>query len=642
MNCPPFLSLVLILCVALPREACAQIARATSGTQLKKLSLEELLALEVTSVSRRAEPASQAAAAVEVITHDQITRTGAASIQDVLRLAPGVQVSGFGGHSFAISTRGFASLAANKLQVMQDGRSLYSPLFTGVFWDAYGVMLEDIDRIEVIRGPGATMWGANAVNGVISILTKDARDTQGSLLAAGGGSYERSFATIRHGGTAGANTHYRVYARTHNRDAMALPSGQDTMASPRETQAGFRLDSRPREAGHIMVQGDYFQNEAETGSNEHSSNRNINLLSRWTKQLNPDTELQLRAYFDRFERTVPRQMGDRRNTFDVDAQYRVRFAGNHNLVTGFNYRLSSDHTDSGGTTQFLPRGRIVELASAFIQDEITIVPAHLAIVIGSKFQWDSLYGMEPQPSVRVAWTPDQLHTVWAAISRAVRMPTRIDEDLRFLPLPSSGVVAFQGNPRFKPEKLNAFELGYRVRATSRLFLDVTGFHHEYRQLRSLEPTPPLGIPFVQYNLLDAETSGVEVSVKYEPASWWRLSGNYSYLKRRMQPRPASRDSGRGVLEGNDAPRLFSIWSSMDLTLRTSLDLIVRHVGALPQPFIPSYTELDVRFAWRPTDSVELALVGQNLLDHQHLEFGTASPATAEIERSFYGKVTWRF
>jgi iron complex outermembrane receptor protein len=553
-----------------------------------------------------------------------------------------LQVSGFGGHSFAISTRGFASLAANKLHVMQDGRSLYSPLFTGVFWDAYGAMLEDIDRIEVIRGPGATMWGANAVNGVISIITKDARDTQGSLLAAGGGSYERSFCTVRYGGMAGANTHYRVYARVHNRDAMALPGGQDTVASPSETQTGFRLDSRPREAGHVTIQGDYFQNEAEIGNGEDSFNRNVNLLSRWTKQVGPDTEFQLRAYFDRFERSVPRQMGDRRNTFDVDAQYRARIASRHNLVTGFNYRLSSDHTDGGGTAQFLPRGRIVELASAFIQDEIAIVPGQLAVVLGSKLQWDSLYGLEPQPNFRVAWTPDHFHTIWAAISRAVRMPTRIDEDLRFLPNPSTGVVAFQGNPSFKPEKLNAFELGYRVRATSRLFFDVTGFHHEYRQLRSLEPTPPFGIPLVQYNLLDAETSGVELSVKFEPTSWWRVSGNYSYLRRRLQPQPASRDPNRGTLEGNDAPRLFSLWSSMDFPRRTSLDLILRHVGALPQPFVPSYTELDVRFGWRPTDSVEISLVGQNLLDRQHLEFGTASPATAEIERSFYGKVTWRF
>lgn len=631
--------LVLLGVLAIPIQA--QPLPSSTSQQLKKLSLEELLALQVTSVSRRAEPASRAAAAVEVIAQEQIARTGAASVQNALRLATGIQVSEFGGHSFAISSRGFTSLAANKMQVMQDGRSLYSPLFTGVFWDGYGSMLEDIDRIEVIRGPGATLWGANAVNGVISIITKDARDTQGDLVAAGGGDQERLFGTIRHGGVAGAHTHYRVYGRFHDRAPMALPNGSDGASSPFETQAGFRVDSRPRADNHLTLQGDYFQNESEISGGEKSTNRNINLLARLTRPWGAG-EFQLQGYFDRFERSVPRQMGDRRNTFDLDAHYRTAVGPRHKLVTGLNYRLSSDHTDAGGTVQFLPRGRIVELAGAFVQDEITLVPGVFDLVIGSKFQWDSLDGLEPQPNLRGVWSPDERHTVWAAVSRAVRMPSRIDEDLRFVPNPANGIVAFQGNPAFQPEKLNAFEVGYRVRPMSRVFADVTVFHHDYDQLRSLEATPPFGIPFVQYNRLDAETSGVELALKLEPTSRWRINLNYSYLRRRLQPDSNSRDPNRGTLEGNDAPRLFSVWSSLDLPGRVSLDVIIRHVGALPQPYVPSYTELDMRVAWRANEALEVTLVGQNLLDRQHLEFGTASLATAEVKRGFYGKATWRF
>lgn len=613
-----------------------------SLNEYKKLSLEELLEVKVTSVSRRAEPASRAAAAVDVVTAEQIERTGAASVQDALRLATGLQVSGFGGHSYAISSRGFASLAANKLQVMQDGRSLYSPLFSGVFWDAYGAMLEDIDRIEVVRGPGATMWGANAVNGVVNIITKDAQATQGGLVSVGAGSEEKAFGAFRYGGKAGAQTYYRVYGRFHDRDGMALPGGADSPATPSEQQAGFRIDSQARNQARLTLQGDYFYNETEVGPNQQGSNRDINLLGRWTRQFGADTEFQVQGYVDRFERSVPGQMRDERNTFDVDSQYRTRLGERHEVIVGANYRQSADETGAAGTTQFLPRGRTTSMVGAFVQDEITLVPARFAIVVGSKFQWDSLDGFEPQPNLRAIWTPDDWHTVWAAASRAVRMPTRIDEDLRFLPIPDSQVVAVRGNPDFKPEKLNAFEVGYRVRPSKRLFLDFTGFAHDYDDLRSLEPTPPFGIPLVQYNRLDARTRGVEVAIKFEAAAWWRLSASFSHLDRDLLPQADSRDPNRGALEGNDASRLASLWSAMDLGRNVTLDAVIRHVGSLPLPSIPAYTEADVRIAWRPNESWQLALVGQNLLDRQHLEFGTPSPATSEVQRGFYVKTLWRF
>jgi iron complex outermembrane receptor protein len=637
---PPRCALLLLGLASLAA-ARAQPA-SPAEADFKKLSLEDLLSLEVTSVSRHAEKAIHAAAAVEVVTPEQIARTGATSVQDALRLVPGVQVSEYGGDSFAISARGFASLAANKLQVMQDGRSLYSPLFSGVFWDAYATMLEDIDRIEVIRGPGATMWGANAVNGVVNIITKDARDTPGALVAFGGGTEERAFGAVRYGGRAGATTDYRVYARFQERDALARPSGRDGPAAPAERQTGFRIDSRPARDRHLTLQGDYFQNESDTATGERAWNRSTNLLGRWTREFSAESELRVQGYFDRFERRVPAQMGERRNTFDLDAQYRSRFGARHDLGLGFGYRLSADHTARGGTLEFSPAAKTVEIASAFVQDEIALLPRQLALVLGAKFQWDSLAGLEPQPNVRLLWTPDERQTWWAALSRAVRMPTRIDEDLRFTPVPATGTVFIRGNPNFSPEILHAFEIGYRVRPSARLFVDVAGFFHDYADLRSLEPTPPTGIPLVQFNRLRATTTGLELAVKFDATRRWRLNGSFSYLQRRLLPEAASRDPNRGTLEGNDAPRLVSLWSSMDLPRRWTLDVTVRHVGALPEPRVPAYTEADVRLGWRPRDGWELALIGQNLLHRQHLEFGAPSPATAEVERGFYGKATWRF
>lgn len=633
----------IVLCLAARFDLQAEpVAYLQSAQELKRLDLEELIELKVTSVSRHAEAASHAAAAIEVIPQEQIERSGAASVPDALRLATGLQVSRFGGHSFAISSRGFTSLAANKMQVMQDGRSLYSPLFSGVFWDAYGTMLEDLDRIEVIRGPGATMWGANAVNGVISIISKDARDTQGTLLTGGGGTEELGFGGVRYGGKAGENTYFRVYGRYHRRDAMAFANGGNAHDGSQEAQGGFRVDSDLSDQNHLTVQGDYLYNDFDLFQAAQAINRSGNLLARWTHHLDAESELQFQTYYDRFERDVPGQFGESRDTYDADVQFRTRIGERHELLAGANYRVSADETEPGGTIQFEPRDEAIQILGAFLQDEITLVHERLALVLGSKFEWHSLQGFEPQPNARLAWTPTTNQTLWAAFSRAVRMPTRIDEDLRFIPSTTSGLVLVRGNPAFAPEELYAWELGYRARPHRRVAVDVTTFYHQYRNLRSLEPTPPLGIPLVQKNRLEAETAGVELSLKYQPMPWWRLSANYTYVDKDLEPQSNSNDPDRGALEGNDAPHRFVLWSSVDLPKNVTLDAILRYVDELPQPRVPGYVELDVRVAWRPRDNLELALVGQNLLDNQHREFGGASASAAEVQRGFYGKVTWRF
>lgn len=614
----------------------------TSPEDMKNLSLEQLFAVEVSSVSRRPETASQAAAAVELITSNEIERSGAVSVPDALRLATGVQVSRFSGHSFAVSSRGFTSLAANKMQVMQDGRSLYSPLFSGVFWDAYGVLLEDIDRIEVVRGPGATMWGANAVNGVINIISKDARYTQGTFFEAGGGTEERGFGAVRYGDKLGENTFFRVYGQYWKRDAMSLPNGDSGRDGSQEGAGGFRIDSDPNDRNHLTLQSDLLYNDFGLLSEDTAVNRDAYLLGRWTHQFSSDSELQLRTYYERFERNVPRQFGEKRNTYDVDAQYRFSVGDRNTFVTGMEYRASADQTEPGGTIQFSPSGDTTHIVSVFAQDEIALIPERLSLVLGSKFEFNSLDGIEPQPTVRLAWTPSRKQTIWAAFSRAVRMPSRIDEDLRFVPVPSLGLVAVRGNSDFHPEEVFAYELGYRIQPHETVFLDLATFYNRYEGLRSLEPSPPFGLPLIQRNLLDAETYGAEVAVKYQATPWWRLSGNYTFLHKNLLPRGGSNDPNRGSLEGNDAPHMFSLWSSMDFPHRITLDGIVRYSDALPDPIVPSYITMDVRLAWRPLPRLEIALVGQNLIEPRHREFGADSPTAAEVERGFYGKVTWRF
>jgi iron complex outermembrane receptor protein len=637
-----WIRLALIVC-CLMRPVLLQAQQSDSllsVQELKKLDLDRLLKLEVTSVSRHEETASRAAAAVEVITQEQMKRVGITTVPDALRLATGVQVSRFSGQSFAISSRGFTSLAANKLLVMQDGRSLYSPLFSGVFWDAYGPM--NLDRIEVVRGPGATMWGANAVNGVINIITSKAQDTQGMLVTGGGGTEERAFGGARYGGKLGDQTYYRVYGRYQEHDEMALPDGSDANDASQDGLGGFRLDSKLAGENELTVQGDYFYREFDELAGSAITNRSGNLLARWTHQFAAQSELQFQTYYDRFERDVPGQFGEDRDTYDADAQYRTAIGERHDVIGGVNYRVSADRTKAGGTIQFDPPDRTLHIFSAFIQDEMALAPNRLVLVLGSKFEWHTLGGFEPQPSVRLAWTPTDRHTVWTAVSRAVRMPSRIDEDLRFIPVPASGIVLIEGNPDFEPEVLLAYELGSRIQPHERVFVDVAGYFNDYDRLRSLEPTPPIGIPLKQFNRLDAENWGVEVSLKYQAAAWWRLNANYTYLHKELQPDPDSRDPNRGALEGNDAPNMASLWSSWDLPQRLSFDGIVRYVDALPQPSVPSYVELDLRLGWQPVTAFELAVVGQNLLDEQHREFGPDTPNAAEVQRGVYGRVTWRF
>jgi iron complex outermembrane recepter protein len=605
---------------------------------LKRLSLEQLMEIDVTSVSKRSERLSQAAAAVTVITGDVLRRSGATSLPEVLRLVVGLHVAQSDARAWAVSARGFNSTTADKMLVLVDGRSVYTPLFSGVFWDVQDTLLADVDRIEVIRGPGATLWGANAVNGVINIITKSAAETQGGLTAAAAGSEERGFAGARYGGALGAGGHYRAYAKVLDRDALVRADGAGAGNPTHRGQGGFRVDAGPSDADALTLQGDLYSGsvgEPPFGTDDVEGG---NLLGRWRHRLAGGSDLRLQVYYDRTHRNIPNLFAERRDTWDLDLQHHFQWGGRHDVVWGAGFRTTSDQVVDSAIFQWVPAHRTSELWNLFAQDEIAL--AHdLHFTIGSKFEHNDSTGLEVQPGLRLSWTPDGRHTLWGAISRAVRTPTRLDEDVRVTVGPQ---VILVGNRDFRSEELLAYELGYRVQLAAPVSFDVATFYNVYDRLRSQEPSPGGGLPLTFANELNAETYGAELRATLQVETWWRLVPSYAYFAKRLRLDPGSHDSSGGTAEGDDPRSRFNLRSSMDLPHRIELDGLLRYVGALPAPAVPAYVELDLRLGWWPTERLELALVGQNLLHAHHPEFGPPGPARNEVQRGAYGKVAWRF
>lgn len=629
-----------LLAMALPLSA-TDILR--SPQDLKELDLEELLATKVISVSRTLQDWTTAPAAIDLLSSEDIRRSGAVRLADVLRIAPGLDVARYVGSSYAVTARGFSSSSVNKMQVLFDGRSLYTPLFSGVFWEIQDTLLEDLDRIEVVRGPGATMWGANAVNGVINIVSKNARDTQGVLISGGGGTEERAFGGVRYGGKAGESTFYRAYFKHMDRDDQVVATGASAHDGMSQSQGGFRLDTTPAGGGNLFtLQGDLYFNAFGIAGRPDAKNEGGNLLARWTHDFSDGAELQTQFYYDRGYRNVPRQFLEDRETYDLDIQHHRKIGDRQDLVVGGNYRTSSDATGTSGTFVFAPVRRTLELVSGFVQDEIAFNPRHLTLYLGSKFEHNDFTGFEVQPSARLAFTPDPQQTLWGGISRAVRSPTRVDTDSRFIPVPASGAVFIQGDPDFRSEDLVSYELGYRIQPHPRLFLDFALFYNVYDHLRTLEPSLPFGLPLVIKNERDGETSGAELNATFQPIDWWRLVANYSYLHEDLRFFAGSRDPTGGSLEANDPRHHGSLRSSMTLPGAVEFDWTVRYASPLHNPATPGYVAVDVRLAFHPTKKLELALIGQNISDPEHPEFGGGAANQPEVQRGYYGQLTWRF
>ncbi len=617
---------------------CAQAQSSAEGAspeELKKLSVEELMDLEVTSVSRHPEKLADAPAAIDVITSEDIRRSGASSIPEALRLADNLEVAQKNSHDWAISARGFNTDLGNKLLVMIDGRTVYTPLYSGVFWDAQDYLLQDIDRIEVISGPGGTLWGANAVNGVINITTKSARDTQGWHLEGGGGSQLQDFGGVRYGGMLASNVSFRVYGKYFDQNAEVLGNGNPADDAWRKGQGGFRLDADGADGNALTLQGDLYDGGEDSTAGENRL-AGGNVLGRWTHDFSEDSSTSLELYYDRTHISLPKPalllepagtVVDNLDTYDMDFQHRFRLGERNSIVWGLGYRFTHDVVGNAPTVAFLPPVLDQNLFSAFVQDEIRIVD-HLSLTLGSKVEHNDYTKFEWEPSGRLQWSATEKQMVWAAVSRAVRTPSRIDRDVTEPTGLGPGFPnsILNGSANFESETLIAYEAGYRAQLASRLSASLSAFYNVYDNVRTFTPTPVI-FPITAANNLAGNTYGFEFGTTWQALDWWRLHGGYDLLKERLHVKPGAVDFSNGLNETSDPQQQFSLRSSMDLPQNLELDAGLRWVDTLhnnngPTPgTVPAYFELDARVGWHPFKCLELSVAGQNLVHDHHPEYG---------------------
>jgi len=637
---------------------------------LRQASLEDLMDITVTSVSKREQKLSRTAAAIFVITQEDIHRSGATNIPDLLRMAPGVDVEQIDANVWAISIRGFNSRFSNKVLVMIDGRTVYNPVFSGVYWDQIATPLEDIERIEVIRGPGATVWGANAVNGVVSIITKSSRDTKGGRMTAGGGSQTQATGQLQYGGALGQTGTYRMFGDYSDIGNSSSQQGGPANDHWQRMQTGFRTDLALSKSDSLTVQGELFANrENQTTSNTDAPSPYARLfpqavdaaggdfLARWNHTLEGGSQTSLQAYYDTNRRTdsgIPVKV----TTFDLDFQHHIAVGDRNDIVWGLGYRSDTSGAPPGYSVGFTPAFRSVNLFSIFAQDEIRISDA-LWFTLGAKLEHNAYTGFQVEPSARLAWSPPaSRYTVWAAVSKAIRQPSRADADVRSdleaIPLSanSSELVRLFGNPRIKAEELRDYELGYRAELTKTLSLDVSTFLSFYHHLETIEqqnpivtPGPPLivEIPFLYENLAHAMTYGGEVSLTWKAAPRWRISPGYSYLHAMIRQDPTSQGQATSALPSDFPQTMFQVRSAFNLFHAMEFDQSLYYTARLPGGSIPGHARLDIRLARQFGESTEISVVGQNLLRARAIEYGSAPFLMGtETMRSIYGKITWRF
>jgi iron complex outermembrane receptor protein len=644
-----------------------------STSSLSDLGLEDLMNIEVTTVSRQESTIGQSPAAVFVITQEMIRRSGATTIPELFRMVPGLNVARLSGNNWAVSSRGFNGNLADKLLVQVDGRTVYNPVFSGVYWDTVDYPLEDIERIEVIRGPGASVWGANAVNGIINIITKTAEDTQGTLIKAGAGNQERALGVLRYGAKGGKDWSYRVYTKGIERNAeYSAGSDSDAHDAWKHGQGGFRIDRQASSRDTMTLQGDYYRSDAQ-GTNVKSLltppfsfvNRDTersngqNLLFRWSREKDKERGSQLQAYYDRFQReSANGYLGFEAQTFDVDFQHRMPLSKRHKFIYGFGYRMvdfsfRDSIPDNGFSANFPDHQSTTHLLSAFAQDEFTLKPDKLTFTLGSKFEHNSFTGFEIEPTARLLWTPSKRQSAWAAVSRAVRTPNFIERGINFAQVTGPGIaLVLVASPDFDSETVKAYELGYRAQLTDRFSLDSSLFYNDYDNLKAIDagtPTigPPPGvliIPLLSTNQMSGHTYGLEVAATWQKSARWQLYAAYSCLNMNLHPSSAINPNLRvtdDAAEGQSPRHQLYLRSSWDLSDKLQFDVDGRYVSRLTRTASPvaSYAEMDLRLGWKPhgDDSLEFSVVGQNLLHDHHDEFGSG----VEIRRGIYGAITYR-
>lgn len=634
------LSLVLFLLAPPPGQAAARAI----PIDIKRLTLEELMQIDVYSASRRLEPVKGVASAVYVLTDDDIRRSRALTVPEALRLVPGVQVARVDASRWAVSIRGFNERITHNLQVMIDGRSVYDPLFAGVFWEAQDIMLEDVERIEVIRGPGGTLWGPNAVNGVINIITKPARDTQGALITAGAGTEERVFGAARYGWQTGAGQQARLYVKGFDREAGFTPA-----PPPRDradmVRAGFRWDATPSARDEITVSGDVYDGDAAQvlppAAAPQAQNIELkggHLLTRWQRRYSATESLRLQFSYDNTHQGAERVGIDsvRRHTYDVELQHNFQPLVGHQVTWGLGHRRTRDQIRTVPAGVVAPASRRDVSTYLYLQDTVALSPERLHLTFGTKIENTDYSDVEWHPNVRLAWTPVPEQAWWAAVSRAVRVPSRLEQDLL-------GGTGF--GDRFAPEDVVAYEIGHRRLVTPGFWYDIAGFYNVYDHQRNFEPIP--AFPFVQLrNFLQGHTYGAELATRWQATPQLRFDTAYTYLRMNMELDPASAANDALVLgtEGASPRHQLVLRGAYNFAARWELDAAVRFVDKLRALDIPAYTELDLGIGWHPAADLELSLVGQNLLDSRHPEqiFEGNNGIATEVERSVYAKLTWKF
>ena len=654
--------------------------------KIGELPLEKLMEIPITTVAKRPQVVADAAAAVFVVSQEDIRRSGATSIPEALRLVPGLEVARIDENKWAIGSRGFNGRFDNKLLVLIDGRSVYTPLFSGVYWNVQDVMLEDVDRIEVIRGPGATLWGANAVDGVINIITKKAKATKGTVVTAGAGNEERGSGGVRYGDQIG-NTSYRVYTRYFDWGPSQYASGMDAHDGWDMLRGGFRADWAPTTGANSMtVQGDVYRSRygetltvpslsapySSTFPNDGKYSGG-NILGRWNRS-SESSQISLQMYFDNTTIADNSLFVDHQNIFDLDFQHGFHVGDSQQFVWGLGYRSIRDRNDPSFSVSLQPNQLTLNHFGAFLQDEIGLfgkkdelgrVHKRLRITVGSKFEHNDFTGLEVEPNARLLWTVTENQSVWTAVSRAVRTPALTEEGLRLNsavippgipqnPTPFPAIPAVFGSKQFQSEDLLAYEAGYRVQATKSFSADIAAFYNNYSNLRTAEPGAPfiegspaptdIVLPFVAANKMSGGTYGVEFFGDWRATHWWRMVGSYSYLQMDIHKDVDSFDPTADLPNGSSPRHQWYLRSSLDFLKHFDQDTTIRFVDHLPSLGIPSYYSLDAHLGWRPHSRVEFSIGGQNLLNDRHFEFipDFINTSPTEVKRTVYGSMTFRF
>ncbi len=639
---------------------------------IQSLDLKDLMDIQVTSVAKKQQSLSNSAAAIFVITQQDIERSGATSIPEALRMAPGINVARIDSNKWAITSRGFNGRFANKLLVMIDGRTVYTPSYSGVYWEVQDTLMEDIERIEVIRGPGATLWGANAVNGVINIITKNSIETQGGLVSLGSGDQEQAFAGFRYGAKLDEQTHARAYIKGFKRDEFNFKKGGDANDEWEMLQTGTRMDSQISNRNSLTLQADYYHGKVQDNqsiplleppfyetANKKTDVNGGNIMARWQHTESLTSEFSLQLYYD-YTHREENYTNISNNVFDIDFQHRFSPLETHDVVWGVGYRYTND--DFQRFPGFIkPRKSTLELFNAFLQDEINLIDNTLWLTLGSKFEHNRYTDWEIQPSARLFWNLHPRHKLWAAFSKAVRTPSRYEHNSSILHgvLPpgtgfnSSGDYTgyiIQGNPGFDSEKVYSYEIGYRMSPMNQITFDSTVFYNDYKDLQGYEFGTPQNInsivvyPVPIANNRKGHTSGLELASNWQVKQWWSMDLAYTYFYENIKT------SSYDVLVSADPENIVSLRSNMNLNHKMDLDLwlkyvdssqVLNHIGELTT--IKAYTTLDARIAWKPRAQLTLSLVGQNLLDSEHVEYIDAGIFdSVEIERGVYFKILWDF